>query len=368
MNVLYVQPYLAGYRVPLYDALEKLLAERGSTLTVAAGQPSGVQARRGDTAGGAWLTTVPSHVVRTPAGEFKYRRRLAPLMARADLCVMELDVGNLNAWAAVAARSRRPRMILWGHGKCYTTAANPVTERLKRRLALRADHVMTYTASGRDHLVRQGVPSSRVTSVGNSTDTAALRACYEARLRRPLTRSETFGIDVSGRTVAMYVGGLDTDKRVPFLAAAVRAAAERDPRFLLLVAGSGSDEALLESPHVLRIPYADHAALADLGAVSSAVWMPGRVGLVAVDAMALGRPVLTTPFPHHAPEFEFLTPGVGVHVLPDSPAAFAERALAVMRTRPRYTARCLPSIARVAEAMTGVLDTVADREAMIACR
>ena len=44
-----------------------------------------------------------------------------------------------------------------------------------------------------------------------------------------------------------------------------------------------------------------------LGRVASYMVIPGRVGLVAVDALALGLPVVTTDFPHHAPEVEYLT-------------------------------------------------------------
>lgn len=34
--------------------------------------------------------------------------------------------------------------------------------------------------------------------------------------------------------------------------------------------------------------------------------IPGRVGLVAIDSFASGRPVITTDWPWHAPEFEYL--------------------------------------------------------------
>jgi hypothetical protein len=70
--------------------------------------------------------------------------------------------------------------------------------------------------------------------------------------------------------------------------------------------------------------------MAALSHVSSAIWMPGRVGLVAVDALALGLPVLTTHFPFHAPELEYLVEGRSVHFLPAIAENFASEALAIM--------------------------------------
>lgn len=335
MRVLYAQPYVPEYRRRLFDELAARLEDGGDSLVVASGTPSGQQALRRDTARGRWQVELPSRSLATPLGEFKYRSGLRPLLRAADACVMELDVGNLNAWLALTDRDRPP-LVLWGHGKSYTTPGRRLPERLKVLMARRADHVMTYSPSGREHLLARGLAPESVTAVGNSTDTRALRRALAERRTRPLDRAESFGgLPVRGRTVAMFVGGLDGDKRIPFLVEAARAAHRLDPRFLLLVAGSGADAGLVrqaaEEGCLAWIPTADHDALADLAAVSRALWMPGRVGLVAVDAMALEVPVFSTDFPYHAPEFEFLTAGVNLHVLPDDPLGYARQALLAMQ-------------------------------------
>jgi hypothetical protein len=46
-----------------------------------------------------------------------------------------------------------------------------------------------------------------------------------------------------------------------------------------------------------------------IGYVSSGILSPGRIGLVAVDALVLGVPILTTDWPFHAPEVEVLVEG-----------------------------------------------------------
>src|SRR5262249_20738395 len=45
--------------------------------------------------------------------------------------------------------------------------------------------------------------------------------------------------------------------------------------------------------------------------------VPGAVGLVALDSFALGIPLVTTNWPWHGPEFEYLTPGANAVVTGD---------------------------------------------------
>ena len=61
--------------------------------------------------------------------------------------------------------------------------------------------------------------------------------------------------------------------------------------------------------------------------------MPGRIGLVAVDALCLGWPVLTTEWPFHAPEIEYLEEGDTMFSSANDPAAFA--ALILNRSKQR---------------------------------
>lgn len=366
MRVLYVQPYVAEYRVPLYDELAKRLAESGGSLLVASSPPKGRDRLRGDMATAPWNVPVRAYSLATPLGELKYRWGLGKLLRSVDLCVMELDAGNLNAWLHLLRRHHVP-LVLWGHGRSYVGSSSRSAERLKAWQTRLSRHTMTYTESGRQHLVRHGARPDQVTSVGNSTDTKALQRLLNARYNRPLTRSEVFGLDVADRNVACYVGSLDQDKRVSFVVEAAHHAHLIDPHFLLLIAGSGADQRLLErgisGGYIAWTPRADRRQLADIEAISRCLWMPGRVGLVAIDALAAAIPVLTTAFPYHAPEIELLRLGENLFVLEDQPLGFAQHALRVM-------ARCssgrsastweVPDIGSVAESMLSVISGATD--------
>ncbi|MFI5687273.1 glycosyltransferase family 4 protein [Streptomyces sp. NPDC051636] len=191
-----------------------------------------------------------------------------------------------------------------------------------------AQWFFAYTHGGAAHVARQGFPKDRITAVQNATDTAALRLAVDK-----VTESEVR--DFSARyalladRTALFVGRLDGPKRLHFLLTAVAHIAEALPGFTLLVAGDGPQRSLLESAAVQQrgvvyLGSVKREDLAVLGAVSRLMLMPGLVGLCAVDSFALGTPVVTTRWPYHSPEFEYLEHGRNAVVTENTPERYAE--------------------------------------------
>lgn len=362
MRLCVVQPYVPKYRQPLFDAVERLIRQEqhtSSSLEVLAGTPKGSQSKRLDNIGTAeWLTELPDACLRTPLGSIKWKRGVLGRTKSANVVICELEPGNLTTWLLLMRRRSvgGPRVILWGHGKAYTHAEKRLAPTLRALQVRSADLSLTYAHGGRAALLKLGVPATKVRVIGNSTDSAALRQRVRERRNRPrLTCIPSLAhVEVDSRNIAIYIGGLDADKRIDFLLAAAKQAYEQDPTFLLVVAGSGDAEtsltAVQDQPWLRRLPYADQEAWADLAAVANAVWVPGRVGLIAVDALASELPLLTTDFPYHAPELEFLTVGQDYFVLPQDPELFAAKALEIMRNpcKERNETDDMPTISSVA--------------------
>jgi glycosyltransferase involved in cell wall biosynthesis len=241
-----------------------------------------------------------------------------------------------------------------------------LADTIEWRLAKRVDHVMTYAPSGRDYLITRGhVPAERITAIGNSTDTAALRSqLMSIQPQRGAELRAQFGAG----PVALFVGGLDASKRVDFLLKAFMEARRLNPDFRLIVAGRGELEADVRrlaaaDSHLEYLPGATGQRLAELAYVSDVVWMPGRVGLVAVDALALGLSLHTTNFEFHAPEIEFLRPGE-VAYLPDDPRKYASESLELIGTHPRTKQfrDDIPSVQAVARSMFAVISATLGAE------
>jgi glycosyltransferase involved in cell wall biosynthesis len=364
-RVAVLQPYIPSYRVPLFDALVAALPDR--ELTVVHGSPSSELRARGDAAESApWAHPVPVLEVGLPRTSLRLvaKRRTGRVLRKADTVVAELSVVSVNSWWL--ALTRAPSLVLWGHGDSFVRSGGGLRGALESRLARRAARIWTYSEAGRQSLIARGVHPSRVVTIGNSTDTRALQELQRTVVDRAVEHADRWQL-TAGHT-AVFVGGLDPDKRIDFLLQAAAEAHARDPRFRLLVAGDGvlADlvrEVAASTEHVHHVGRADAAMLAVLGTVGDAMWMPGRVGLVAVDCLALGLPLMTTRFPHHAPEIEYLQEGLDRLTLPDEPTEFATQALELMQgPRPVPSGTAVPSVEAVAERMAASLRELAQAQ------
>lgn len=86
---------------------------------------------------------------------------------------------------------------------------------------------------------------------------------------------------------------------------------------------------------------------------------PGRVGLVAVDALVLGLPVLTSDAGRHAPEIEYLTEGSDLFTVPATPTDLADAwlRLTAQDRRPRTDGE-VPSTEAAAERIVRAVHAV----------
>ncbi|MDN4645141.1 glycosyltransferase [Arthrobacter sp. PsM3] len=146
----------------------------------------------------------------------------------------------------------------------------------------------------------------------NTIDTQALSECSQGLADSAVAEYMTCHGLKQGRTLG-FLGGLDESKRISFLAEALDRLWATDPDLRVVVGGKGSQSNLLDVSisrgQTIRIGYATPYERAIIGRVASALLMPGRIGLVAVDALVLGIPILTTDWPYHSAEADYLIEG-----------------------------------------------------------
>jgi glycosyltransferase involved in cell wall biosynthesis len=292
-RVLIVYPYMPAYRVPFFEALRTRLLKRDIELVVAHGAPQSDIIDRGDAAGLADALALDQRTSRLFGKEVTRWR--TPDLSGVDLVIVEQALRHPAIYRTLLHRPRPCRLAMWGHGRTMTKPTTALERKAKTFLTNRCDWFFAYTAGGRRAVTEGGFPEDRVTVVQNSQETTAAAGPR----------------DVSAAYTGLFIGGLDGHKRIGLLLEATELIHETEPRFRLIVAGHGSDERLVQSaaemhPWIEHRGYADTAEKAKLGTEASLMLMPGRVGLVAVDAMALGTPLITTDYPLHAPELEYL--------------------------------------------------------------
>lgn len=308
-RVVVVQQYVPAYRVEFFRQLVASARDSGIDVVVAAGGASRLHQARGDAADPEFLIRIRQHELRMGRRRVVFRS-LRRALANADIVVVEQARRNLDLYPRLLWRGKRqPRVVLWGHGRDFSQASSPLSARLLRWLTVRSHWFLAYTSAGASDLIAHGYPKERVTVLNNSIDTKGL-ACQLAAISESLRSAYARRLDLRGST-ALYIGALDTYKRIPFLLESAEVAHGLNPDFRLLIAGNGSDRKIVERfaarhewVHFLGSLVGEEKALAL--ASSQVVTVPGAIGLVALDAMVAGAPVVTTEETPHGPEFEYL--------------------------------------------------------------
>lgn len=297
-----VQEYVPAYRAPLFDRLAEALSRSGDELAVFAGNPAGSLAERRDgVQGRPWLHKIRQRELRL-FGKRLTLRVLPRAVWRADLIVVEQARRNLDLPVLLLWKRTARKTALWGHGADVVKVPSRFERFYSRLLTQRATWFFAYTPAGAEWAADIGRDPQRTTILYNSTDVRQLReelAAVEA------TDSE--------RQVA-FIGGLDGSKKIDELIAIGKAAHHADPGFRLVVGGDGQHRPVVEAA-AARFAWLDYrgavsgAAKAMLLRESNLLLLPGRVGLVALDSLVAGRPIVTLASSLHGPEFGYLEPG-----------------------------------------------------------
>ena len=339
--IVILQAYVPSYRVKFFEELIAKAHRVGIDIVVAAGAPSGYMAHRKD-------SVQPPFVVPIMQKELKaFGRRVAlrlwPRVARhADLVVLEQARRNLDIYRLLVPKPlRRTNIALWGHGADYAGSMGSLDKFLRRILTRESDWFFAYTSEGIKSVLRQGVDATRATELKNSTDTtellkdlAAVNGSKRAAYRR---------LHSLGDKTAAYVGGLDAGKRISMLLEAGAEIAKQVPEFKLIIAGDGSsrtavEEAAAQYPWLLyagAVTGEDKALILSSAAILT---IPGSIGLVAVDSLIAGVPILTTNDNRHGPEFAYLDPGKTVEVATSNTAAYATAVISLLNDSARLEA------------------------------
>ncbi|WP_162562265.1 glycosyltransferase [Mycolicibacterium iranicum] len=223
----------------------------------------------------------------------------------------------------------------------------------------RSDHVFAYTESGVEVAISAGVHSGDVTAVMNSTDVAELLSAYEAFSEVELTRMLDEYVLTPGKTFG-FIGGLDGPKRISFLAEVLDRMWYIDQQVKVLIGGTGAEDKLLTGAvnrgQVVMFGYAGPQEKAAIMRLSQAILSPGRIGLLAIDCLAVGIPILATEWKYHAPEFEYLEQGKDVIISANDVTSYIELLLKSTTTECKLETRSgrpYPSVEQMVQRFAG---------------
>ncbi|WP_159451333.1 glycosyltransferase [Demequina sp. NBRC 110054] len=355
MRVAITQPYVPAYRRRLWELVIQQLADEHIEARVFYGANARERAARearGDAVDAEWAFEVPTRMWGYSGAFPAVVDRQLPRDWRRAILVTEMQATNVNAWRQLV--SRRP-FVTFGHGESGTTSNGSVATRLRAILNRHARQVVTYTEEGRTAVIAAGrLDPSRVTAFGNATDTSALRAALARVDHEDIERfNSEHGIDSSAK-IALVLGAMRENKRISLLVDAARRVLQEDQSWWIVAAGDGPEAGKLrvlqeETGRVVMLGHASADEFAPAASQAQLLLNPGRIGLVAVDALVMGLPVLTAPGAEHAPEAAYLEEGLGLICAERATdAAFAEAWLGHVPATSPVTGIEVPSIEKAA--------------------
>jgi glycosyltransferase involved in cell wall biosynthesis len=336
-RVAVVQPAILQYSVPLFSRLIAAGQADGIHIDIFEGAtPSAIRARE-DSGNAPFVRMLRTREWPVRGRSLFYKSPTPVRRGGYDLVILEQAIRNIESYELLA-RTRPRRIAFWGQGRTYTKDTSPLQEALKYWLTRRATWFFGYTQPGVDTVVEHGFPRDRTTVLNNSIDTSELLTDLSAI---PDSEVADFSChhDLRGHT-ALYLGGLDTYKRIPFLLTSAAIAHQKCSEFRLLIAGNGSDRALVEN-FVAQNSWATYLGGAHgrdkARALKAAqtIAIPGAIGLVALDSLVAGTPIVTTDYPYHGPEFDYLGDGMTTVVTPNDEQAYADGLVAFLTDHPR---------------------------------
>lgn len=299
--------FVPHYRDPFYRLLTDHCTKADIQLTIAAS------------------TSVPSNFLPAKFNDFvnapmasvgPFAWQDIPSLSRdCDLVIAQQEAKYLANYCLQLRRLVSPqKFAFWGHGKNFqSTTSGLFAEYMKRHTALHCDWWFAYNQTSADIVAEFGYPLERITSVMNAIDTGHLTRLKDSLKIGDLASLRAV-LGIRGENVAVFTGGLYEQKRLRFLADACAMVRKRIPDFELIVIGSGPEASFLaklasRNPWLHFVGSKTDEEKVPYWAIAKALLMPGLVGLVVLDSFALGVPIITTDYPNHSPEFEYLRNG-----------------------------------------------------------
>jgi glycosyltransferase involved in cell wall biosynthesis len=339
-RVLIVQGQMKQYRIPFFVKLHGQLEAEGIQLRVAYSQAPRSEKARGDNSDLPDSFGVKVKGYWSRGERFLYQPLLREI-AGADLIIVEHANKHLISHLVLLLRvAGQKRLGFWGLGANKQTQRSRFSEWYKRIAVKWADLYLAYTAGVAREVAVWGVSPDRIISVQNAVDTRELQAHI-----RSITNSELaavraqYGISPTA-SVGLFCGMLDPVKSVPFLIDCCRIIRERMQRpFHLILVGGGSEQDTVQ--HIIKDLQWVHAVGPRFGRekatffkLSDVFLLPGRVGLVILDAFAASLPLITVQIPIHGPEVEYLENAVNGFMVPRNDETYAETVVQVLGDSP----------------------------------
>jgi L-malate glycosyltransferase len=313
-KVLIIYRFLPQYRVEFYNGLKKALVEKNIELQLIYGKTSKVEALRNDEVDIDWAQYIPNRTLKLGKIELIWQPCLKNIKGK-DLIIVEgANKLILNYILMFARHFSRFSLGIWGHGRNMQIAKNSIRNRFKYLFLNKCDCYFAYTKGVKDLLLMQNFPENKVVIVQNAIAIGETRDYY-INISDLEVKDLKNQLGIEGSNVGIFCGGMYPEKRIDFILKVICKVRKEIPDFHMIFIGSGIDSDKVKNAsenndwiHYVGTKFGkDRVKYFKMSAIQL---MPGLVGLGVLDSFVMETPMLTTDYPYHSPEIEYLGNGI----------------------------------------------------------
>lgn len=335
-KIVIVQKTLVQYRVEFFEELRASLLQEGVELVLVYGKMTNEDRLKNDEVELAWSKFIPNKIIRLGKYELIWQPCLSELRG-ADLVIVEsANKLILNYLLMFARPFLKFKLAFWGHGRNLQDDPRSLANRFKSYFVKNCDWWFGYTLGVKQYLTKIGYPERQITAVQNAIDTRFLREAY-AQVSDAEAADLRAELGIKGNHVGIYCGGIYPEKRIDFLLDCALRIKAKVPDFHLIFIGSGIDAPLVTAAaeahdwiHFLGPKFGMDKV--KYFKISSLFLMPGLVGLGVLDAFALETPIVTTNYPFHSPEIEYLENGKNGRMVENDAEVYSNAVVDLLRS------------------------------------
>lgn len=338
MKIVIFQPMLKQYRVPLFEQMGQLLSEQGHELRVVCGSPPTHEQTKGDNVLYSNRYCLVEKSLWLLNGKLHFLHRALSHILWADFVITEQANKHIHNYLLLIFRLIGVKhFAYWGHGQNRQGNPNSLREKIKKKLSTQCDWWFAYTQGVASYVTTLGYPSTKITVLNNSIDTSEFKQALIEQAPENIARfKQQLAINDNAR-IGLFCGSLYKDKKLEFLLAAALKIHQKNPNFVLLIIGNGTDRALIEAfakkhsfVKYLGSLFGEQKALAFQSA--ELFMCPGATGLAILDAFSAALPYFSCNDANHGPEIDYLENGFNGVITAPSEDDYAHAVIGILNS------------------------------------
>jgi glycosyltransferase involved in cell wall biosynthesis len=331
-----IYKFLPQYRYDFFCELKAELQKNNITLNLVYGKFKKYDKK--DVVDIDWGIAVSNKVIMLGKHQFVWIPIPKKIIQVSDLIILMQENKILSNYPILLKSIFGKKKVgLWGHGVNFQANKNSWGNKFKQFYASKVNWWFAYTEKSGQGIAAMGVPKEKITVVHNSINTRLLKEESQKISSVEIAKlKSTF--QIGSGPIGLYCGAMYKEKRLDYLLESCIKIRKKVNDFEMLFLGAGPDANITINfckqnnwAHYIgpkfgveKIPFFK---------MSDIFLLPGAVGLAIIDCFVLNVPMITTKYPFHGPEIDYLVSGYNGILTEDNSDDFSNGAINILNNK-----------------------------------